>query len=490
MRTNAAGRAGPPEAPGAGFHVRKRPVIESTITYSAFVQLDHDFCYSAIRSRDPRFDGKLFTAVTSTGIYCRPVCPAKTPRKENVRFYAYAAAAEKAGFRPCLRCRPEVAPWTSAWSGTSATVARALRLIGEGALDDGDVDALAQRLGVTSRQVRRLFVDEVGVPPVAVAQARRVHFARTLLVDTALPITDVAFAAGFASVRRFNAAVLDAYGIAPRDMRRGRALSTNDDEIVVRLTYRPPYDWRGILAFLGPRAIRGVERVTEDEYRRTIDIDGVQGMLRVRCDEAANVLLVTIPRAFTSSLKTIVDRVRRQFDLFADPQTIAEQLGADPLLAPLVPRWPGLRVPGAWEPFELSIRAVVGQQVTVAGATTIVSRIAAKYGQPIVTSDPDLNLIFPAPARLARARISGMPASRAATLRALGASGGAIDGVKGIGPWTANYIGMRSGDPDAFPIGDVALRRASGLNDRELANRAEAWRPWRAYAAMLLWRSL
>lgn len=454
------------------------------------MELDHDFCYRAIRSRDVRFDGRIFTAVKTTGIYCRPICPARAARKENVIFFAYAAAAERAGFRPCLRCRPEVAPWTSAWNGTSTTVSRALRLIGEGALDDGDVEALAQRLGVTARHVRRLFDEEVGVPPIAVAQARRVHFARTLLVDTALPITDVAFAAGFASVRRFNTAIRNAYRMAPRTMRRGRALNVREDEITVRLSYRPPYDWRGILGFFAPRAIRGVEHVTSDEYRRTIAIEGVHGVLRVQCDEAANAVLVTIPRTLIGSLKAIVDRVRRQFDLFADPHAVAEHLGNDPLLAPHVARWPGLRVPGAWDPFELAVRAVAGQQVTVAGATTIVGRIAARYGTHIETGDPDLHVLFPEPAKLARSRIGGMPASRATTLRTIGANGGDVQGVKGIGPWTLNYIGMRSGDPDAFPIGDVALRKAAQMNDRELLARAESWRPWRAYAAMLLWRSL
>ena len=453
------------------------------------MELDHDLCYRAVRSRDVRFDGRIFTAVKTTRIYCRPICPAPAARKENIVFFAYAAAAERAGFRPCLRCRPEVAPWTPAWNGTSATVSRALRLIGEGALDDGDVEALAQRLGVTSRHVRRLFDEEVGVPPIAVAQARRVHFARTLLVDTALPITDVAFAAGFTSVRRFNTAILNAYRMNPRAMRRGRAKDAGD-EITARLSFRPPYDWRSLLEFLGPRAIRGVERVTKDEYRRTISVGGMHGILRVQCDESANALLVTIPRTLIGSLKVIVDRVRRLFDLFADPDSIAEHLGRDKMLAPLVVRFPGLRVPGAWDPFELAVRAVAGQQVTVAGATTIVSRIAAKYGTPIETSDPELNVLFPEPARLARARVGGMPASRAATLRGIAASGGRAEGVKGIGPWTLNYIAMRSGDPDAFPAGDLGLRKAANMSDRDLLARAEAWRPWRAYAAMLLWRSL
>jgi AraC family transcriptional regulator of adaptative response / DNA-3-methyladenine glycosylase II len=463
------------------FNVRKRPVGSGATTYPENVQLDDDLCFRATRSRDPRFDGRFFTAVITTGIYCRPICPAKEARREHLRFFAYAAAAERAGFRPCLRCRPEVAPWTPAWNGTSATVTRALRLIGEGALDDGDVDALAARLGVTSRQVRRLFDEHVGAPPVAVAQARRVHFARTLLVETSLPITDVAFAAGFSSLRRFNTAMRSAYRIAPRAMRRGRADAS--DAISLRLPYRAPYDWQGLIEFLGRRAIPGVESVVDGEYRRTIVMDGIAGVLRV-CD-GDGALVVSLPRAFTRHLKTIVDRVRRMFDLFADPHAIRSHLERDKTLRPLIRRWPGTRVPGAWDPFELAVRAIVGQQVSVAGATTIAGRIAERYGTRI-----EGGIVFPNAQRLANARVGGMPRARAATIRAVARANGALDGVRGVGPWTLSYVAMRSGDPDAFPHGDLALRKAASCNDRELLDRAEAWRPWRAYAALLLWRSL
>ncbi|MEO8035150.1 MAG: AlkA N-terminal domain-containing protein [Acidobacteriota bacterium] len=454
------------------------------------MDLDHDRCWDAVRSRDPRFDGRLFIAVVTTGIYCRPICPVRAPLKKNVVFFACAAAAEKAGYRACLRCRPEVAPWTSAWNGTSATVSRALRLIGEGELDGGDVEVLSGRLGVTSRQVRRLFEEHLGASPIAIAQARRVHFARTLLADTALPVTDIAFAAGFGSVRRFNAAMRAAFRMAPRDMRRGR--SATESEIEVRLPYRPPFDWAGLLEFLRYRAIPGVESVTTEAYARTISVDGVHGVIRVR--NGQNGLRLFVPRAFLHSLKAIGDRVRRLFDLFADPDTIAEQLGRDAAMASLVERWPGLRVPGAWDTFELAVRAVVGQQVSVAGATTLMGRMAARYGTPIDTGDPALNVVFPEPARLARARFGGMPASRVATVRAVARVDlDALEDlttVPGIGPWTASYIAMRRGDPDAFPQGDLALRKASGnISERELLARAEAWRPWRAYAAILLWRS-
>ena len=438
------------------------------------MDLSTDRWYDALRSHDPRFDGRLFIAVTSTKIYCRPICPAKRPLKKNVRIFACAAAAEAAGFRPCLRCRPEVAPWTSAWNGTSTTVSRALRLIGEGALDAGDVEALAQRLGVTSRHMRRLFEEHLGASPIAIAQSRRVHFARTLLADTSLPITDVAFAAGFSSVRRFNTAIKSAYRVAPREMRRGRVASEGD--IVVRLPYRKPFDYDGLLAFLRPRAIPGVEFVEGDEYRRTIAIGERRGIIRVRNDGDA--LLLSVPRSFTHTLKPIVDRVRRLFDLFADPDTIAADLSGDKRLRPLVRRWPGARVPGAWDLFELAVRAVVGQQVSVRAATTLMGRIAAKYGTPI-----DGGIVFPDAATLRNAAIDGMPASRAATIRAVAAADldGDLTSIRGIGKWTAGYIAMRRGDPDAFPEGDLILRRAGGDPD--------AWRPWRAYAAILLWRS-
>src|SRR5438874_351624 len=425
------------------------------------MDLDTDRWYDALRSHDPRFDGRLFIAVTSTRIYCRPICPAKRPLKKNVRIFACAAAAEAAGFRPCLRCRPEVAPWTSAGNGTSTTVSRALRLIGEGALDSGDVDALAQRLGVTSRHMRRLFEEHLGASPIAIAQSRRVHFARTMIADTSLPITHIAFAAGFSSVRRFNHAVKSAYRMAPREMRRGRV--AEDGDIVVRLPYRAPFDYRGLLAFLRSRAIPGVEFVDGDEYRRTIAFGDVRGIIRVR--DANGALQLSAPRAFTHTLKPIVDRVRRLFDLFADPDTIGDDLIRDKSLRKLVRHHPGVRVPGAWDLFELAVRAVVGQQVSVAAATTLMGRIAARYGTPI-----DGGIVFPDAATLRDAAIDGMPASRAATIRALASADleGDLTKIRGVGPWTASYIAMRRGDPDAFPQGDLVLRKAAGnISERE-----------------------
>jgi AraC family transcriptional regulator of adaptative response / DNA-3-methyladenine glycosylase II len=460
--------------------------------------IDPDISFRAVRSRDARFDGRVFVAVITTGIYCRPICPAPPARRENMRFFEFAAAAERAGFRPCLRCRPEVAPSAPAWNGTSATVSRALRLIDEGALDSSRLDALARRLGVGARQLRRLFLEHVGAPPIAVAQARRVHFARQLIEQTSLPIAAIASAVGFRSLRRFNAAMKSTYRIAPREMRRRPAPSIAGGDITIRLAYRPPYDWDSLLAFLAARAIPGVETVVNSEYRRTIEIGGTAGVMRVRPSKQ-NELSLSLPNRFTRSLALTVDRVRRMFDLSADPRFIVRQFGKDPLLAPLLRRWPGIRVPGAWDGFEVAMRAVVGQQISVAGARTILGRIAARYGTRIETDDPELHVVFPPASRLARARIEHMPASRAATIREIALrfetterSAEALTALRGVGPWTANYIAMRAfADPDAFPAGDLGLRKAAGgMTERELEKRAEAWRPWRAYAAMLLWRSL
>lgn len=459
--------------------------------------LDPDVCYRALRSRDTRFDGRIFVAVTTTGIYCRPVCPAPPAKKQNIRFFEFAAAAEHAGFRPCMRCRPEVAPWTPAWNGTSAIVAKALRLIGDGALDEDDMPSFAARHGIGERQLRRLFLTHVGAPPIAVAQARRVHFARTLIAETALPLTDVAFAAGFGSIRRFNSAMRAAYRMAPRDMRRNLPREPAGPGIAIHLPYREPFDWDGILAFLAPRAVPGVECVSGRSYRRAISLDGVHGVIRVSPSDRGG-LLLSVPAAFTAALRPIVDRARRMFDLSADPEAIATHLGRDPVIAPLVARWPGIRVPQAWDPFELAVRAVAGQQISVAAATTLVGRLAQRYGTKLESDDADLRVLFPEPQRLARAHIAGMPASRASAIRAVAASfvAGPVSmenliQIRGVGPWTANYFAMRAcGEPDAFPTGDLVLRRASGAaSDRELLARSESWRPWRAYAAMLLWRS-
>jgi AraC family transcriptional regulator of adaptative response / DNA-3-methyladenine glycosylase II len=481
------------------------------------MEMDPERCRRAVLARDRRFDGRFFAAVVTTGIYCRPICPVAPAKAENTRYYACAAAAEAAGFRPCMRCRPETAPGTPAWLGTSATVSRALRLINDGALDGGDVDALAARLGVGARHLRRLFTVHLGASPLAVARTRRVHFARRLLDETKLPMTALATSAGFGSVRQFNQAMRDSFRRSPTALRRaarGQAVVPVGPELRVRLPYRPPFDWAGLLAFFRDRATPGVEIVDGDAYRRTIEVDGVAGTIEVRpgAGEAQLALRVRLPE--TPRLLHVVERVRRIFDLGADPLRIASHLRRDPRLGPAVARRPGLRVPGAWDGFELAVRAILGQQVTVRGATTLAGRLARAFGAPLPGGPADgLERLFPKPAVLADADLSavGLPTARAATIRylaravargdlALDAAAGLDDFVArltripGIGPWSAHYIALRAlGETDAFPSSDLGLRRAltngAGVapSAAEIERLAEAWRPWRGYGAIYLW---
>ena len=482
------------------------------------ITLDPARCYAAVRSRDRRFDGRFFAGVVTTGVYCRPVCPVRPAKPENVRWFACAAAAEAAGFRPCRRCRPEASPGTPAWSGTSAVVARALRLIAAGALDEGGVDGLADRLGLGARQLRRLFATHLGASPAEVARARRAHFARTLLDETDLPMAEVAFSAGFGSIRDFNHALRATFGRTPTALRRARGRRgpvANHGGVTVRLAFRPPLDWSGLLGFLAPRATPGVEAVAAGVYRRTIAIDKGAGTIEVRAAAGEPHLLMRVRLARPERLLQVVARARRLFDLDADPVPIADHLAASPELTPLVARRPGLRVPGAWDAFELAVRAVLGQQVTVRGATTLAGRLVRAAGTPLDRAEDGLTHLFPRPEALAHADLAsvGVPRARAATIRALAgavasgevvldASRGLEDAVArlaavpGIGAWTAHYVAMRAlGEPDAFPAADLGLRRALGngagrLAPARVAERAEAWRPWRAYAVMHLWAGL
>ena len=474
------------------------------------MNLDHDICYRALRTRDRRFDGRFFTGVTSTGIYCRPICPARTPRAANCTFFACAAAAEEAGFRPCLRCRPETAPGTPAWSGTSATVNRALRLIDTGTLDTNGVEDLAARLGVGDRHLRRLFAEHLGASPLAVAHTRRAHFAKQLIEETELPMGQLALAAGFQNVRRFNAAVRQVFHRSPTEIRAAarRPEASIDGAIVLRLAYRKPLDWDGLLDFVRPRAIPGVEVVTDTAYRRTTE----WGPITIDCDPAGRFLRLHAPVAAAPHLSDLVERARRLFDLDADPVVIADQLSADPYLATALGRCPGVRVLGAWDRFETAVRGILGQQVTVVGATRLAGRLVERFGKPI-TGDP--GHLFPSPADFVDADIAsiGMPGARAETIRALAravrdgepvleptndldTAVARLAALPGIGDWTAQYIAMRClHEPDAFPAGDLGLRKALGDGDGPatpavVRRRAEGWRPWRAYAAMLLWGEL
>ena len=479
------------------------------------MNLDPDTCYRALRTRDPRFDGRFFTAVRTTGIYCRPVCPARTPKRENCVFLPCAAAAQEAGYRPCLRCRPEASPGTPAWLGTSATVSRGLRLIADGALDEGGVDALAARLGIGARHLRRLFVTHLGATPQSVAHTRRVLFAKKLIDETALPMAQVAFAAGFSSVRRFNTALRDAYGRPPRELRRGRRAAADADalDLSLRLPYRPPLDFGAFLAFFAPRATPGVESVEGGVYRRTLALGDARGSVEVRADGSAHQLLARVRLDSPAPLIDVTERLRRIFDLGADPEEISTQLRRDRRLTRRLERRPGVRVPGSWDGFELAVRAVLGQQVSVKGATRLAGRLVEAYGEPAPeTGDPALSRLFPRADALAEADPArlGIPRARAGAIAALARAVARdelrLDGsadldeslarlqeLPGIGPWTAQLIAMRAlGEPDALPAGDLGLRRGLGragdlASAAEVEARAEAWRPWRAYGAMLYW---
>ncbi len=468
-------------------------------------------------SRDARFDGRFFVGVKTTGIYCRPICPANAPKSENVVFFRTAAAAGEAGFRPCLRCRPECAPGTAAWAGTSTTVQRGLRLISEGALDDGNVERLSDRLGVTSRHLRRLFARHLGASPLAVAHTQRLHFAKNLIDQTSLAMRDISVAAGFGSVRRFNDTFRKTYGRTPRELRRHRESTVVSSPFAVQLPYRLPFDWQRVLAFFSARATPSVERVENGRYLRTIAIDDAGGIIEVR--DVGGQLSLSLHGIDTDRLFPIVQRVRSIFDLDAATHDIARTLSADAVLEPLVKSNPGVRVPGSWDGFELTVRAILGQQVSVSAATTLAGRIADRYGKRIgvavegVAEAP--TRLFPRPNRLMRARLEqlGIIGSRARTIRRVASAVVAGDigfnaaepgdrfrnslkAIKGIGDWTAEYVSMRAmKDPDAFPASDLGLLRAfdapgrERMRPRDLLGRAEAWRPWRAYAALLLWGS-
>jgi AraC family transcriptional regulator, regulatory protein of adaptative response / DNA-3-methyladenine glycosylase II len=474
------------------------------------VLLDTATCSRARYARDPRFDGRFFIGVLTTRIYCRPICPARPPKEENVRYFATAAAAAEAGLRPCLRCRPEASPGTPAWAGTSTTVSRALRLIAESALEDGGVETLSSRLGIGSRHLRRLFLQHLGASPVAVAQTRRLHFAKRLLNETSLPMHQVALASGFGSVRRFNACFQKIYGRAPSQLRKPptRQSPTTRDEYRFSLRFRPPFCWEALLDFLRPRATPGVESVENRTYRRTFLLNGEPGWMEVALNADAAALDVHIHYPQPRWLFLIVERVRVMFDLAADPDAFVRQLKRDPLLGPRIASKPGVRVPGCWDGFELAVRAVLGQQVTVRGATTLAGRLVREFGTQI-NGAPGLTHIFPTPEKLAVADVShiGLPRARANTLRSLARA--VADGklsfsavinpeefmanlreIPGVGDWTAQYVAMRAlSEPDAFPSSDLGLLRAAGLpNPRELQALAESWRPWRSYAAMYLWQ--
>lgn len=503
------------------FVVRLWPVWRSLARILCVMDLsataNNEVFERARLSRDLRFDGRFFVGVRTTGIYCRPICPANPPKSANVTFFPTAAAAGEAGFRPCLRCRPECAPGTPAWVGTSTTVQRGLRLIAEGALDDGNIEMLATRLGVTSRHLRRLFTRHLGASPLAVAHTQRLHFAKRLIDQTSLPMRDVSLAAGYGSVRRFNDTFRKTYGRTPRELRRSKESRSAAGSLVVQLPCRQPFDWTSLLRFFAGRAIPGVEHVHGNRYLRSIEIGGAPGVIDV--EDAGGSLALRLHGIDTARLFPVVQRTRSLFDLDAPVADIEQVLSRDPLLRRLLRQQAGVRVPGAWDGFELTVRAILGQQVSVKAATTLAGRIAQRYGEPMEVAVDGLShapdRLFPKPQRLVRARLEslGVIRSRAATIRAVARAvvAGELDfsaaahpdalrqallAIRGIGDWTAEYVAMRAlKNPDAFPASDLGLLRAvagaGGARARpaELLARAEDWRPWRAYAALLLWGS-
>jgi len=540
------------------------------------VALDFDTCYRAVVARDPRFDGRFFTGVTSTGIYCRPICPARTPARHNMRFFPHAGAAEAAGFRACRRCRPEASPGSPDWNARADLAARAVRLIADGYADEHGISGLARRLAVTERHLRRLLLAEFGTTPIALARTTRLQTARRLLAETDMPVTEIAFASGFASVRQFNASFREAYGRPPTALRaraprprqrpahgtrpgvppaagvrvldgQGRDGQGRDGEgpdeqdtaglgphrdtaggtwLTLRLACREPFDGRSLLRFLAARAIAGVEEVAHGRYARTVRVPGGSGVVELVPPPAAGggdgrgaaagwangaQVLLRVRLTGLRGIGQVVSRCRQLFDLDADPQAITAALAADPALAPLVAARPGLRVPGAYDGFELAVRAVIGQQVSVPAASTLTGRLAARHGTRLAgAAGPagPLSVLFPRPADLADTDLAGLglTTARQATLRALAAAcvagrlnldpgtdpeetAARLEELPGVGPWTVAYILMRTGDPDAFPGSDLGLRRAMERLGIE-PGRAGRWRPWRAYAALHLWAAL
>jgi AraC family transcriptional regulator of adaptative response / DNA-3-methyladenine glycosylase II len=475
--------------------------------------LDQDACYRAVLARDARFDGVFFVGVKTTGIYCRPICPARTPGRDRCQFYRTAAEAEQAGFRACFRCRPELAPGLARVDAVPRVVAEAMRRIEAGALAGGSLESLAGELGVTSRHLRRAMHAALGISPVELAQSRRLAMARQLVADTALPLTEVAFSSGFRSLRRFNAAFRARYDCAPSRLRRTRRPAAPAETLALTLAYRPPYDWPALLRFLGARAVPGVELVRGDTYLRTARVGPHRGWLAITPIAGRAALRAEISLSLSGALMPLRARLRRVFDLDAQPTTIAAHLARDPMLAARVEARPGLRVPGAFDGFEAAMRAVLGQQVSVAAATTLAGLLAARFGAPIATPHPELTRLAPAPERIAAVpedavAAIGVPKSRARTMihlaRAVSSGelsldpSGEIDGaldrlvaLPGIGPWTAHYLAMRAfGWPDAFPETDLGVRRAlGGVSGRAARVLAEPWRPWRAYGVTHLWTS-
>ncbi|KTD35077.1 Ada protein (O6-methylguanine-DNA methyltransferase) [Legionella nautarum] len=481
--------------------------------------IDGNVAYNALKSHDPRFDGVFFVGVTSTGIYCRPICPAKTPKLENCLFFESREAAEKASFRPCLRCRPELAPGNAPVDNTKRMAYLIARQMEEKLISDGaNLEDIAQQFAISSRQLRRIVQKEFGVSPIELIQTRRLLLAKQLLTETSLPIIKVAFASGFSSLRRFNDAFNLHYKMPPTRLRKEVANHKKDldrmDTITLQLSYRPPYDWPSLLEFLSARLIKGVEQIIDEHYLRTIRLGNHSGWIKVMNAPQKNALMVELSYSLTPVLPALLGRLRNMFDLNTRADLIIAQLMKDERLKNSLSKNPGLRVPGAFDGFEMAIRAILGQQITVKAATTIACRFAAAFGEEFTTPFPELRLLSPQPERIARATINdiaglGIVSARAKSMIALAQAFVAetirldigmspetaikkLTELPGIGQWTAHYIAMRALHwPDAFPKEDIAVRNnLGGVSIKQAEEMSQLWRPWRSYAVLHIWKNL
>ncbi len=481
--------------------------------------MDTHAAYQALTSRDARFDGVFFVGVTSTGIYCRPICPVKAPREENCRFFASAAAAEKAAFRPCLRCRPELSPGNAPVDSAHRIADLLMQRIDEGLGNEAEsLEQLADQFGISSRQLRRIVQQELGVSPVEIRQTRRLLLAKQLLTETRLPVTEIAFASGFSSLRRFNDAFNSQYRLSPSRLRKEASAGSKPplaaETSTLQLSYRPPYDWQAMLDFLRLRAIKDVEFVSDNSYARTVRLGTFTGWIQVSHHPQRNALLVEFTHTLTPVLPALLQRLRNLFDLSARPDLIAEHLQQDPLLHASLSLNPGLRVAGAFDGFEMAIRAILGQQITVKAATTIGGRFAAAFGEPFATPFAELTRLSPPASRISNASVDdiaslGIVSARSRCILAIAqacASGelrleagsepekviAQLVTLPGIGPWTANYIAMRALRwPDAFPKEDIAVRNnLGGVSAKQAEAMSQAWRPWRSYAVMHIWKNM
>jgi AraC family transcriptional regulator, regulatory protein of adaptative response / DNA-3-methyladenine glycosylase II len=502
------------------YDVRKWLATIKSSAYILVVTQKSHRLYRALTAHDARFDGVFFVGVTSTGIYCRPICPAKTPKEAYCRFFDSPQEAEQEGFRPCLRCRPELAPGSAPVDDSQRIAHLIVRRIEEGAMEDSEgLESIADQFELSSRQIRRIIQKELGVSPIQLILTRRLLLAKQLLTETSLPVTEIAFASGFSSLRRFNDAFNCRYGMPPTRLRKkaieGDSLATNGDTSILQVSYRAPYDWLGMLAFLKARALKGVEWVTDSSYARTVQLGKHKGWIRVTQEKKRNGLMVEFSHTLMAVLPGLLSRVRDLFDLNARPDIINKHLRKDKILRVLIKHNPGTRVPGAFNGFELGLRAILGQQITVKAATTIACRLVEAFSEPIVTSCSELNYLTPSPTKIAKSKVDdlakyGIVRARSKSIIALAqahvsgdlsidsgvhqdpnATIESLTELPGIGPWTAQYIAMRALRwPDAFPKEDIAiLNNLGGVTAKRAEEMSQAWRPWRSYAVLHLWRN-